>query len=156
MNLFSYDASRPLDIIFLGRIALDFNPAYSDTVKEGFVISQNPASGSKAKEGDQVSFVISDGPEPKAKTYTANAAASVSGRDATYDGQAVTIQLYYGGELVREAGWTVSSGSSYNISGAKTGLADKNGAVSVTIIDAAGVDVTNQFNVSPSVSYSEE
>ena len=130
--------------------------SYSDTVKEGFVISQNPASGSKAKEGDQVSFVISDGPEPKAKTYTANAAASVSGRDATYDGQAVTIQLYYGGELVREAGWTVSSGSSYNISGAKTGLADKNGAVSVTIIDAAGVDVTNQFNVSPSVSYSEE
>ena len=36
MNLFSYDASRPLDIIFLGRIALDFNPAYSDTVKEEF------------------------------------------------------------------------------------------------------------------------
>ncbi len=36
MNLFNYDASRPLDIIFLGRIALDFNPAYSDTVKEEF------------------------------------------------------------------------------------------------------------------------
>ena len=36
MNLFNYDASRPLDIIFLGRIALDFNPAYSDAVKEEF------------------------------------------------------------------------------------------------------------------------
>lgn len=36
MNLFSFDSTRPLDVIFLGRIALDFNPAYSDVVKEAF------------------------------------------------------------------------------------------------------------------------
>lgn len=36
MDLFGYDASRPLDIICLGRIALDFNPAYSDAIKEEF------------------------------------------------------------------------------------------------------------------------
>jgi 5-dehydro-2-deoxygluconokinase len=30
------DTTRPLDIILLGRIAIDFNPAYSDEVKEEF------------------------------------------------------------------------------------------------------------------------
>lgn len=36
MEAISFDAARPLDIVFLGRIALDFNPAYSDEVQEGF------------------------------------------------------------------------------------------------------------------------
>ena len=30
------DESRKFDIIFLGRVAVDFNPAYSDLVKEEF------------------------------------------------------------------------------------------------------------------------
>lgn len=34
--LVKFDANRPLDIVLLGRIAIDFNPAYSDKVKEGF------------------------------------------------------------------------------------------------------------------------
>lgn len=36
MKYIEFDESRPLDIIFLGRITIDFNPAYSDEVKEGF------------------------------------------------------------------------------------------------------------------------
>lgn len=31
-----FDETRPLDLILLGRIAIDFNPAYSDLVKEEF------------------------------------------------------------------------------------------------------------------------
>ena len=34
MELFSLDQSKELDIIFLGRVAIDFNPAYSKEVKK--------------------------------------------------------------------------------------------------------------------------
>ncbi|WP_085831098.1 5-dehydro-2-deoxygluconokinase [Collinsella vaginalis] len=36
MDYLEFDAHRPLDLVLLGRIAIDFNPAYSDTVKEAF------------------------------------------------------------------------------------------------------------------------
>lgn len=36
MPYIDLDHSRPLDIVLLGRIAIDFNPAYSDEVKEEF------------------------------------------------------------------------------------------------------------------------
>lgn len=36
MSYIDLDQTRPLDIILLGRIAIDFNPAYSDSVKEEF------------------------------------------------------------------------------------------------------------------------
>lgn len=36
MNYIEFDESRALDLILLGRIAIDFNPAYNDQVKEEF------------------------------------------------------------------------------------------------------------------------
>lgn len=36
MSYIALDETRPLDIVLLGRIAIDFNPAYSDSVKEEF------------------------------------------------------------------------------------------------------------------------
>ena len=36
MSYIDLDETRPLGIILLGRIAIDFNPAYSDSVKEEF------------------------------------------------------------------------------------------------------------------------
>ena len=36
MQYLQFDASKKLDLILLGRVAIDFNPAYSDTVKEEF------------------------------------------------------------------------------------------------------------------------
>ena len=36
MSYIELDQTRPLDIVLLGRIAIDFNPAYSDYVKEEF------------------------------------------------------------------------------------------------------------------------
>ncbi len=36
MELFKNDPTRPLDLILLGRVAIDFNPAYDDLVQEEF------------------------------------------------------------------------------------------------------------------------
>ena len=36
MKYLSLDPARPLDLILLGRVAIDFNPAYNDQVKEEF------------------------------------------------------------------------------------------------------------------------
>ena len=36
MNSMIFDDSRPLDLILLGRIAIDFNPAWNDRIKEDF------------------------------------------------------------------------------------------------------------------------
>ena len=36
MKYIEFDASRPFDLILLGRVAIDFNPAYNDQVKEEF------------------------------------------------------------------------------------------------------------------------
>lgn len=36
MKYIEFDNSRPLDIIFLGRITIDFNPAYTEKVREEF------------------------------------------------------------------------------------------------------------------------
>lgn len=36
MKYIEFDESRPLDLVLLGRVAIDFNPAYNDQVKEEF------------------------------------------------------------------------------------------------------------------------
>ena len=36
MAYLTFDQSRPFDLILLGRVAIDFNPAWSDEVKEDF------------------------------------------------------------------------------------------------------------------------
>ena len=36
MKYIEFDASRPMDLVLLGRVAIDFNPAYNDQVKEEF------------------------------------------------------------------------------------------------------------------------
>ena len=36
MGYIEFDETRPFDLILLGRVAIDFNPAYSDKVKEEF------------------------------------------------------------------------------------------------------------------------
>ncbi len=36
MKRIEFDESRPMDLVLLGRVAIDFNPAYNDQVKEGF------------------------------------------------------------------------------------------------------------------------
>ena len=36
MRYVEVDEARPLDIVMMGRITIDFNPAYSEQVKEEF------------------------------------------------------------------------------------------------------------------------
>ena len=36
MNYIPLDPQRPLDLILLGRVAIDFNPVWNDQVKEDF------------------------------------------------------------------------------------------------------------------------
>ena len=36
MKYIEFDESREFDLVLLGRIAIDFNPAYSEEVKEEF------------------------------------------------------------------------------------------------------------------------
>lgn len=36
MNYISFEETRPFDLILLGRVAIDFNPAYNDQVQEEF------------------------------------------------------------------------------------------------------------------------
>ena len=36
MNYIEFDNTRPFDLVLLGRVAIDFNPAYNDQVKEEF------------------------------------------------------------------------------------------------------------------------
>ena len=36
MKYVEFDETRPMDLVLLGRVAIDFNPAYNDQVKEEF------------------------------------------------------------------------------------------------------------------------
>ena len=130
--------------------------ANSDSVAAGMVISQNPARGTTVTEGDSVDFVISDGPEQKAKKYTANISGTITCNDAALDGSAVTVQVIFNGGAVYEQTITVTSGNSYNVSATVPNLDSQGGSASFVIL-AGGTDVTSSFSVpAPNVSYSEE
>ena len=130
--------------------------ANSDSVAAGMVISQNPARGTTVTEGDSVDFVISDGPEQKAKKYTANISGTITCNDAALDESDVTVQVIFNGGAVYEQTITVTSGNSYNVSATVPNLDSQGGSASFVIL-AGGTDVTSSFSVpAPNVSYSEE
>lgn len=130
--------------------------SYDDTIPAGNIISQNPLSGTMVDEGTAVDYVISDGPEPKATTYTANITGSVACNNPDLEGQAVTIQVQFNGETVSESTATVYAGQSVNISGSKSGLAEQSGTASVVILDSSGNNVTASFSPNINTSYKAE
>lgn len=131
--------------------------ANSDSVAAGMVISQNPSRGSKATEGDSVDFVISDGPEEKAKTYKASISGSITCNDSSLDGSAVTVQVVFNGSTVYEQSVTVAAGNSYNVSASVPNLSSQGGSASFVVLDANGNNVSSLFNIpAPTVSYAEE
>lgn len=130
---------------------------HHETVPAGQVISQNPVSNTKIPEGGSVDFVISDGPEPKAKTYTAKISGTITCNDAALDGQAVTVQVIFNGGTVTEQTVTVTAGSSYNIAANVNGLESQSGSADFIILDGSGNNVTGSFTKSAAnVAYSEE
>ena len=154
VNLFEAKAINSLNQAKLSAGATSHS--YSDTVPAGSVISQNPVSGTMVDEGTTVDYVISDGPEPKATTYTANITGSVTCNNPDLDGQAVTIQIQFNGETVAEKPATVISGQATSVSGSKTGLAQQSGSATVVILDSAGNNVTASFSPNLSTSYTAE
>ena len=122
--------------------------SYHDTIPAGNIISQNPVSGTMVDEGTAVDYVISDGPEPKATTYTANISGTVTYNDpnSELEAQTVTIRLYFNEEPIGpeiQMG-PLTQGMSKSISGTKSGLAEPSGNASVKIF-LNGVEVTGLF-----------
>lgn len=133
--------------------------ANSDSVAAGMVISQNPSRGTTVTEGDSVDFVISDGPEQKQKTYTANISGTISRVDeaSVPDGTAVTVQVQFNGQVVYSKDIQINPNASYEVSAAVPGLSSTGGSASLVIVDASGKNVTAAFSgTTPQVSYSEE
>ena len=133
--------------------------ANSDSVAAGMVISQNPTRGTTVTEGDSVDFVISDGPEEKQKTYTANISGTISRVDeaSVPDGTAVTVQVQFNGQVVYSKDIRIDPNTSYEVSAAVPGLSSTGGSASLVIVDASGKNVTAAFSgTTPQVSYSEE
>ena len=119
---------------------------YSDTVPQGQVISQNPVSGTVIKEGDSVDIVISDGPEQKTVTYTANISGSITCNDSALDGTAVTVQVVFNGSVVYEQTVdALTAGSTYNVTAQVPNLESEGGTADFIILDAAGNNVTGSF-----------
>lgn len=135
--------------------------SYHDTIPAGNIISQNPVSGTMVDEGTAVDYVISDGPEPKATTYTANISGTVTynnDSNLALEGQTVTIQLYFNNEPIGP-GITMgplTQSMTKSISGSKSGLSEQSGTPDVVILDSAGNPVKASFSTDISVSYTTE
>ena len=123
---------------------------YSDTVKEGQVISQDPAVNTEVNEQSTVSYVVSKGPEKV--TYSVAFSGSLTNTEFDFDTFGnVNVSISY--TIGRES-YSVYSGSAgagdfpLSIDGVQglTGIETNSGTFTVTITDSEGIDVTSSFN----------
>ena len=123
---------------------------YSDTVKEGQVISQDPVVNTEVDEQSTVSYVVSKGQEKV--TYSVAFSGSLTNTEfdfATFGKVNVSISYTIGRES-----YSVYSGSAgagdfpLSIDGVQglTGIETNSGTFTVTITDSEGIDVTSSFN----------
>lgn len=123
---------------------------YSDTVKEGQVISQDPVVNTEVDEQSTVSYVVSKGQE--IVTYSVAFSGSLTNTEFDFDtfGK-VNVSISY--TIGRES-YSVYSGSAgagdfpLSIDGVQglTGIETNSGTFTVTITDSEGIDVTSSFN----------
>ena len=123
---------------------------YSDTVKEGQVISQDPVVNTEVDEQSTVSYVVSKGQEKV--TYSVAFSGSLTNTEFDFDtfGK-VNVSISY--TIGRES-YSVYSGSAgagdfpLSIDGVQglTGIETNSGTFTVTITDLEGIDVTSSFN----------
>lgn len=123
---------------------------YSDTVKEGQVISQDPVVNTEVDEQSTVSYVVSKGQEKV--TYSVAFSGSLTNTEFDFDtfGK-VNVSISY--TIGRES-YSVYSGSAgagdfpLSIDGVQglTGMETNSGTFTVTITDSEGIDVTSSFN----------
>ncbi len=157
-NLYGLTEAQAVDSLSNYKlVAGSVTHGYSDSVGEGYVMSQGTANGTTVNEGTVIDFVISDGPEPKPETYTASVTGVVAYNGTDLDGQAVTVQLMFGSEVVDQKDMQeLVEGSSITLAGTKTGLENQSGEASIVVIDASGNNVTNYFSPSVNISYLTE
>lgn len=136
----------------LTELNLVGNPSYeySDTVKEGEVISQDPAVNTEVDEQSTVTYVVSKGPEKV--TYSVAFSGSLSNTEFDFDTFGnVNVNISY--TIGRES-YSIYSGSAgekdfpLSIDGVQglTGIDTNSGSFTVTITDSEGFDVTSSFN----------
>lgn len=123
---------------------------YSDTVKEGQVISQDPVVNTEVDEQSTVSYVVSKGQEKV--TYSVAFSGSLTNTEFDFDtfGK-VNVSISY--TIGRES-YSVYSGSAgagdfpLSIDGVQglTGIETNSGTFTVSITDSEGIDVTSSFN----------
>lgn len=123
---------------------------YSDTVKEGQVISQDPVVNTDVDEQSTVSYVVSKGQEKV--TYSVAFSGSLTNTEFDFDTFGnVNVSISY--TIGRES-YSVYSGSAgagdfpLSIDGVQglTGIETNSGTFTVTITDSEGIDVTSSFN----------
>ena len=123
---------------------------YSDTVKEGQVISQDPVVNTEVDEQSTVSYVVSKGQEKV--TYSVAFSGSLTNTEFDLDTFGnVNVSISY--TIGRES-YSVYSGSAgagdfpLSIDGVQglTGIETNSGTFTVTITDSEGFDVTSSFN----------
>lgn len=133
---------------------------HSDNVATGYVISQGTKSGTEVPEGTSVDFVISDGPEEKTVTYTADVTFSVSGavtdsegNDTGIVGKNYTARITVG-SASQDVSITIDSSGKASGSASLSGLSSNSEQTKIDILDG-GTNVTDKFTVAPSTSFRE-
>ncbi|MBQ7706861.1 MAG: Stk1 family PASTA domain-containing Ser/Thr kinase [Lachnospiraceae bacterium] len=134
----------------------------SDNVAAGYVIRQGTKSGSEVPEGTAVDFVISDGPEEKQVTYTADVRVDISapqgetdadGNPVSYAGRTVTVRVS-NGSATQDQTVTLNTEGKASASVSIGGLASNNENFTYSVfID--GTDVSGSFGKTPSITYRE-
>ncbi|MCR4838319.1 MAG: Stk1 family PASTA domain-containing Ser/Thr kinase [Eubacterium sp.] len=131
----------------------------SDT-EAGLVISQSHPEGTSVPEGTSIDIVISDG--PKIVTYKGSVSGSISTSDSEVmdSPESVTVTVYIsdsdGDHQVASESADVNSKDSISISGSINGLKYSDGHVKFTVISSSGMDVTQYYRDSLSLSLTPE
>ncbi|MDE6434292.1 MAG: Stk1 family PASTA domain-containing Ser/Thr kinase [Lachnospiraceae bacterium] len=129
---------------------------YSETVKEGQVISQSIASGTEVKEETAIDITISKGKKPteaKTVTYTATFSGNITNSSYSFEeGERVkvTLTLRVGDasyslidDYFDEGGFPISIASYVS---SKEGLPSKEASLLYSVRDEAGNDITGNFS----------
>ncbi|MBQ9233433.1 MAG: PASTA domain-containing protein, partial [Lachnospiraceae bacterium] len=134
----------------------------SDNVAEGYVIRQGVKSGTEVPEGSAIDFVISDGPEEKTVTYTADIKVDISaptnevdaeGNPVSYAGRSATVRVS-NGTATQEQTVTLNTEGKASASLSIADLPSNNENFTYSVfID--GNDVSGNFGKTPSITYRE-
>ncbi|MBQ8913723.1 MAG: PASTA domain-containing protein, partial [Lachnospiraceae bacterium] len=133
-----------------------------DNVAEGYVIRQGVKSGTEVPEGSAIDFVISDGPEEKTVTYTADIKVDISaptnevdaeGNPVSYAGRSATVRVS-NGTATQEQTVTLNTEGKASASLSIADLPSNNENFTYSVfID--GNDVSGNFGKTPSITYRE-